>query len=363
MTTQQAERTDTAQAQPAENKGNVTVFQAPRLPFHPAIEERFGVNRGGWKVLTDAVFPAAKTADAIVMALSYCQARKLDIFKRPVHIVPMWSTAAGGYVETVWAGIAELRTTAFRTGQYAGCDATEFGPIIEDTFKGRAKEKGEWIDKSITLKFPEWARITIYRILGGRVCTFVGPKVKWTESYATIGAGPLPNDMWAERPEGQLEKCAEAAALRRAFPEELGNELTAEEMHGRRLETDARAIPAQPSTAGAPPDPDQPAQSSAPPNPDVIVGIDHGKPGADHTATVTIDPKTGEVLSAINETAWLNDVAGAFSGCEDAVTLGEKKAAVMTPMQGKVSAESWAKAEQVFRTNYHRITGTQIDAG
>src|SRR6185369_500402 len=41
--------------------------------------------------------------------------------------------------------------------------------------------------------------------------------------------------MWQERPEGQLEKCAEAAALRRAFPEEIGNELTAEEMTGKSV--------------------------------------------------------------------------------------------------------------------------------
>ena len=40
--------------------------------------------------------------------------------------------------------------------------------------------------------------------------------------------------MWANRPVGQLEKCAEAGALRRAFPEEIGNALTAEEMDGQR---------------------------------------------------------------------------------------------------------------------------------
>ena len=41
-------------------------------------------------------------------------------------------------IETVWPGISELRTTAFRTGQYAGMPAPDFGPTIEHTFKGRA---------------------------------------------------------------------------------------------------------------------------------------------------------------------------------------------------------------------------------
>jgi hypothetical protein len=42
-----------------------------------------------------------------------------------------------------------------------------------------------------------------------------------------------PNEMWKKRPRGQLEKCAEAAALRAAFPEELGNDYAAEEMAGQ----------------------------------------------------------------------------------------------------------------------------------
>jgi RecT family protein len=111
-------------------------LKPPRLPYHEAVEERFGIDRAGWKALVEAIYPNAETADAIVMALSYCRARNLDPFKRPVHIVPMWSSVAGKMIETVWPGISELRTTAFRTGQYAGMPAPDFGPTIERTFKG-----------------------------------------------------------------------------------------------------------------------------------------------------------------------------------------------------------------------------------
>lgn len=216
----------------------IAELQPPRLPYHPAVEDRFQIDKSGWKALVEAVYPLAKTPDSVVMALSYCKARKLDPFKKPVHIVPMWDSKKKGYVETIWPGISEVRTTAFRTGQYAGCDEAEFGPTIEKTFSGKVKKGDSYVEQTVTVAFPEWCRMTVYRVLGDRVCKFVGPKVKWLESYATIGSTDLPNDMWQSRPEGQIKKCAEAAALRKAFPEELGNQLTAEEMEGRRVEGD-----------------------------------------------------------------------------------------------------------------------------
>ena len=133
----------------------VAVIAPPRLPFHPAIEERFGVDKSGWKALAEAIYPLAKSADAIIMALSYCKARKLDPFKRPIHIVPMWSAVEGAMVETVWPGISELRTTAFRTGNYAGMDAAEFGPPVETEFEDtstKVRTKGQ--TRKMTVKHP-----------------------------------------------------------------------------------------------------------------------------------------------------------------------------------------------------------------
>ena len=123
--------TPTGTAKPATSKRQPEPLKPPRLPYHEAVQERFGIDRAGWKALVEAIYPNAETADAIIMALSYCRARNLDPFKRPVHIVPMWSSAAGKTIETVWPGIAELRTTAFRTGQYAGMSEPEFGPTTE----------------------------------------------------------------------------------------------------------------------------------------------------------------------------------------------------------------------------------------
>jgi hypothetical protein len=125
--------------------------------------------------------------------------------------------------------------------------APDFGPTIERTFKGKAgrgKSKGE--ERSLTLQFPEWCRVTITRELTGKERRFVGPKVYWCEAYAKWADTEVPNEMWAHRPVGQLEKCAEAGALRRAFPDEIGNALTAEEMEGQHTLDGAAPAPEKP---------------------------------------------------------------------------------------------------------------------
>ena len=42
--------------------------------------------------------------------------------KKPVNIVPIWSTKLGRYVETIWPSINEIETTASRTKEWAGMD-------------------------------------------------------------------------------------------------------------------------------------------------------------------------------------------------------------------------------------------------
>ena len=99
------------------------------MPLPPApVMKEFGLNESNWRVLVDQLFPAAKEASSVIMALSYCKARKLDIFKKPVHIVPMYSSALKRMVETCWPSIAEIRTTATRNGEYAGIDEVKPAP-------------------------------------------------------------------------------------------------------------------------------------------------------------------------------------------------------------------------------------------
>lgn len=260
------------EAQAPVSRGEVATIAPPRLPYHPEIEARFGVDRAGWRALVDAVFPMAKSTNAVILALSYCRARHLDPFKRMVHIVPMWNSTLGREVETVWPGIGEHRATAMRTGKYGGCDATSFGPTKTVTFSGRVKiSKSEWADVSETLTFPEWAQVTVYRMVQGQRVPVPGPRVYWIETYSKRGKADVPNDRWCRAPSQMIEKCAEAAALRKAFPEEIGDTMSAEEAEGR--ETDitstmdqARDItPARPTRADfeTTPEPEAPAATDA----------------------------------------------------------------------------------------------------
>lgn len=217
----------------AASAGQVVTIERGRLPYPKGLDERFGVTPAIWRALTDSVFPSAKTVEGIVLAVAYCKARNLDYMKRPVHVVPIWDSKKRREVESVWEGIGSLRTTAHRTQNYAGCDPCEFGPTIKSTFTAEVERNNQTRTETVEVEHPEWARMTVYRLVQGVRCAFPGPRVRWTAAYGRRGGTTLPNDMWLKRADEQLEKCAEAAALRRAFPEELGDVYAAEEMHGQ----------------------------------------------------------------------------------------------------------------------------------
>lgn len=153
----------------------------------------------------------------------------------------MWSKALGREVETVWPGIAEVQTTAARTGQWAGMDAPRFGPDKTRTFEGRVKSQDTWQDIQVTITFPDWCEVTVYRVVQGTRCPFT-ETVWWEETYSRAGGArsEVPTDMWVKRPHGQLLKCAKAASLRAAFPEEA--DYTAEEMEGKVIEADGMPV-------------------------------------------------------------------------------------------------------------------------
>lgn len=189
----------------------------PRMPM-PADA---GVEASVWPVLTNALFPNAKTPEAIVLAVQYCKARNLDILKKPVNIVPVWDSKSGGFIEQIWPSINETQVTAARTGEWVGMDRPVFGPDITKTFTGRRRGRDGWADAEVTVTFPEWCEVTVYRFKHGERRAFTEP-VWWLEAYARMGGSDLPTDMWVKRPRGQFVKVAKATSLRAAFPEEDG---------------------------------------------------------------------------------------------------------------------------------------------
>lgn len=177
-------------------------------------------------VLQSSLYPGA-ALDSIRMVLGYCKAAGLDPMKKPVHIVPMWDGKAKQMRDVVMPGIGMYRTDAARTG-CAGVAEPEFGPDVTEKIGG------------VEITYPQWCRVAVKRRqVTGDVDVFTA-KEFWRENYAVKGGAEksiAPNAMWQKRPYGQLAKCAEAQALRKAFPE-VGSAPAAEEMEGKAIEGD-----------------------------------------------------------------------------------------------------------------------------
>lgn len=182
------------------------------------------------KVLGASLYPGANI-ESIKLVLGYCKAAGLDPIMKPVHIVPMWDRSSNSMRDVVMPGIGLYRTQAARSGEYAGITEPEFGPDVTERIG----------DAEVT--YPQWCRVTVKRLVGGQRCDFTAREF-WRENYAVKGGkdkSVAPNAMWAKRPYGQLAKCAQAQALRMAFPE-IGSSPTADEMEGKSIDMGAAEV-------------------------------------------------------------------------------------------------------------------------
>ena len=204
--------------------------------------ERRGIDPMLWNAIGASIFPGASD-DSKLMAIDYCKSRSLDIMKKPCHIVPMnvkdAKTGQYSWRDIIMPGIAELRITAERTGKYAGQDAPVFGPMVEMTF-GKTEHL-----------VPEFCTVTVHKIISGQRVAFTNTEF-FEEACNTTKDGSL-NSMWAKRRRGQLAKCAEAGALRKAFPEESGGIISAEETVDNHITVSAgRPLPEVPARISNP---------------------------------------------------------------------------------------------------------------
>lgn len=200
-------------------------------------------------VLTSSLYPGANI-NSVKLVLSYCKAAGLDPLQKSVHIVPMDMKTGNkdsegkdiyGKRDVIMPGIGLYRVQAARTGSYAGISDPVFGPVKKIMSKVKKWNNAYQGDRSFVMvdgaeiEFPEWCKITVRRAVGAHIAEFTATEY-WSENYATAGNDTTtPNAMWKRRPYGQLAKCAEAQALRKAFPE-VGSQPTAEEMEGKEYE-------------------------------------------------------------------------------------------------------------------------------
>lgn len=176
------------------------------------------------KVLESSLYPGASRG-SIELVLGYCQAAGLDPLQKPVHIVPMWDSKQAKMRDVVMPGINLYRIQASRSGECAGVTEPEFGEDVTAEIGGQK------------ITYPKWCKVTVKRLMPNGMIVDFTAKELWIENYSAKGGkdkSVAPNSMWTKRPYGQLAKCAEAQAFRKAFPE-LASAYTADEMEGKEI--------------------------------------------------------------------------------------------------------------------------------
>lgn len=173
-------------------------------------------------LLKRTLVPSDITDDEFELFVHVSRHRRLDPFAKQIYAVRR------GRNIVHQTGIDGFRLIAQRTGQYAGQDGPYWcGP------------DGRWRDVWLRDEPPAAARVGALR------AGFAAPVysvARWS-SYAQPKS-----EKWQSMPDLMIAKCAEALALRRAFPEELSGLYVAEEMD----QADRETAPAQSHTQQIP---------------------------------------------------------------------------------------------------------------
>jgi phage recombination protein Bet len=144
------------------------------------------------------IAPGASDAELDLFS-EVCRRTGLDPVQRQIYSVPR------GNSRTIQTGIDGYRLIAQRTGEYAGSDDAIYDAETED--------------------HPNRATVTVWRLVEGVPRAFTAT-ARWSEYKPAAGQ----DQMWQKMPYLMIAKCAEALALRKAFPQELSGIYTDAEM-------------------------------------------------------------------------------------------------------------------------------------
>lgn len=186
------------------------------------------------------------TDDELELFIHACKRTGLDPFMKQIHAVKRWDKDAGREVMAIQTGIDGYRLIADRTGHYAPGREPEF-----------TYNKDGYLE-SATAHIKKMTRDGTWHEISATA--------HWSEYVGTKRDGK-PNSMWATKSHIMLAKCAEANALRRAFPAELSGVYTSEEMQQADNFNEPQDQPATPPrTTITEPKKDAPITNGAPDN-------------------------------------------------------------------------------------------------
>jgi phage recombination protein Bet len=157
-------------------------------------------------LVKSVVFPNS-TDDELALFIFQCQRKGVHPLDRLIFPIKRNDSESGGQKITFQSGIDYFRSAAEGTSLYDGQDEPEF------EFDGTTGNPA----------YPSLARVKLYK--KGISRPFVGI-ARWSEFYP----GEKLGFMYRKMPCNQLAKCAEAQAFRKAFPAQLGDLYTPEEM-------------------------------------------------------------------------------------------------------------------------------------
>lgn len=179
----------------------------------------------------------APDADLAVF-LHQAQRTGLDPFARQIYMIGRWDNRSGKNKYTIQTGIDGFRIVADRRPEYGG----QVGPEW-------CGEDGVWRDVWTARTPPAAARVGVIRRGWERP---IYATALFREYAGYTGKGDL-TKMWSEKGTLMIAKCAEALALRKAFPQDLSGIYTSEEMTQANSGNDARVVIDQPAAEPAAP--------------------------------------------------------------------------------------------------------------